>query len=32
MQEIGQGSYGIVKLAYNEQDKNLYVSFLSNIR
>uniref|UniRef100_A0A1I8A8C3 calcium/calmodulin-dependent protein kinase n=1 Tax=Steinernema glaseri TaxID=37863 RepID=A0A1I8A8C3_9BILA len=24
MQEIGQGSYGIVKLAYNEQDKNLY--------
>uniref|UniRef100_A0A0K0DKY1 Protein kinase domain-containing protein n=1 Tax=Angiostrongylus cantonensis TaxID=6313 RepID=A0A0K0DKY1_ANGCA len=24
MEEIGQGSYGIVKLAYNEQDKNLY--------
>ncbi|VDK74944.1 unnamed protein product [Onchocerca ochengi] len=24
MQEIGQGSYGIVKLAYNEKDKNLY--------
>ncbi|EJD73803.1 hypothetical protein LOAG_18799 [Loa loa] len=24
MQEIGQGSYGIVKLAYNEEDKNLY--------
>lgn len=26
MEEIGQGSYGIVKLAYNEHDKNLYVS------
>ena len=26
MEEIGQGSYGIVKLAYNERDKNLYVS------
>ncbi|MCP9258108.1 KKCC1 [Dirofilaria immitis] len=25
IQEIGQGSYGIVKLAYNEKDKNLYV-------
>ncbi|KAK5973280.1 Protein kinase domain-containing protein, partial [Trichostrongylus colubriformis] len=24
MEEIGQGSYGIVKLAYNEEDKNLY--------
>jgi [calcium/calmodulin-dependent protein kinase] kinase len=24
MEEIGQGSYGIVKLAYSEQDKNLY--------
>uniref|UniRef100_A0AC34RF06 Protein kinase domain-containing protein n=1 Tax=Panagrolaimus sp. JU765 TaxID=591449 RepID=A0AC34RF06_9BILA len=24
MEEIGQGSYGIVKLAYNEQDRNLY--------
>ncbi|VIO92139.1 Cam kinase kinase protein 1, isoform a, putative [Brugia malayi] len=24
IQEIGQGSYGIVKLAYNEEDKNLY--------
>uniref|UniRef100_A0A9J2PM35 calcium/calmodulin-dependent protein kinase n=1 Tax=Ascaris lumbricoides TaxID=6252 RepID=A0A9J2PM35_ASCLU len=24
MEEIGQGSYGIVKLAYNEMDKNLY--------
>uniref|UniRef100_A0A914DZ55 calcium/calmodulin-dependent protein kinase n=1 Tax=Acrobeloides nanus TaxID=290746 RepID=A0A914DZ55_9BILA len=24
MEEIGQGSYGIVKLAYNEHDKNLY--------
>ncbi|VBB32993.1 unnamed protein product [Acanthocheilonema viteae] len=24
MQEIGQGSHGIVKLAYNEKDKNLY--------
>ncbi|KAM3723220.1 Calcium/calmodulin-dependent protein kinase kinase [Dirofilaria immitis] len=24
IQEIGQGSYGIVKLAYNEKDKNLY--------
>ncbi|KAK0414876.1 hypothetical protein QR680_011653 [Steinernema hermaphroditum] len=24
MQEIGQGSYGIVKLAYSEEDKNLY--------
>uniref|UniRef100_A0A915CYV7 calcium/calmodulin-dependent protein kinase n=1 Tax=Ditylenchus dipsaci TaxID=166011 RepID=A0A915CYV7_9BILA len=24
MEEIGQGSYGIVKLAYNERDKNLY--------
>ncbi|CAG9532006.1 unnamed protein product [Cercopithifilaria johnstoni] len=24
MQEIGHGSYGIVKLAYNEKDKNLY--------
>uniref|UniRef100_A0A0N4U1M8 calcium/calmodulin-dependent protein kinase n=1 Tax=Dracunculus medinensis TaxID=318479 RepID=A0A0N4U1M8_DRAME len=24
MEEIGQGSYGIVKLAYNEKDKNLY--------
>jgi [calcium/calmodulin-dependent protein kinase] kinase len=24
MEEIAQGSYGIVKLAYNEKDKNLY--------
>ncbi|KAI6235596.1 Protein kinase domain-containing protein [Aphelenchoides besseyi] len=24
MEEIGQGSYGIVKLAYNEEDRNLY--------
>uniref|UniRef100_A0A7E4W847 calcium/calmodulin-dependent protein kinase n=2 Tax=Panagrellus redivivus TaxID=6233 RepID=A0A7E4W847_PANRE len=24
MEEIGQGSYGIVKLAYNEKDRNLY--------
>ncbi|VDM08189.1 unnamed protein product [Wuchereria bancrofti] len=24
IQEIGKGSYGIVKLAYNEEDKNLY--------
>uniref|UniRef100_A0A0R3RJ06 calcium/calmodulin-dependent protein kinase n=1 Tax=Elaeophora elaphi TaxID=1147741 RepID=A0A0R3RJ06_9BILA len=24
IREIGQGSYGIVKLAYNEEDKNLY--------
>jgi hypothetical protein len=24
MEEIGSGSYGIVKLAYNEQDRNLY--------
>lgn len=24
MEEIGQGSYGIVKLAYNEKDKNIY--------
>ena len=24
MEEIGAGSYGIVKLAYSEQDKNLY--------
>ncbi|KAL3073832.1 hypothetical protein niasHT_034864 [Heterodera trifolii] len=24
MEEIAQGSYGIVKLAYSEQDKNLY--------
>ncbi|KAH7731769.1 CKK-1 protein [Aphelenchoides avenae] len=24
MEDLGQGSYGIVKLAYNEQDKNLY--------
>ncbi|MFH4974286.1 hypothetical protein AB6A40_000995 [Gnathostoma spinigerum] len=24
LEEIGQGSYGIVKLAYNEDDKNLY--------
>lgn len=26
-----QGSYGIVKLAYNEQDKNLYVRFFDAI-
>jgi len=24
MEEIAQGSYSIVKLAYNEQDRNLY--------
>lgn len=28
MEEIGQGSYGIVKLAYNQEDHNLYVSIL----
>lgn len=30
MEEIGQGSYGIVKLAYNEEDRNLYVSLIRN--
>lgn len=30
MEEIGQGSYGIVKLAYNEEDRNLYVSHLKS--
>lgn len=28
MRRLAQGSYGIVKLAYNEEDNNHYVSFV----